>query len=907
MEPLTEADPPRIGGYVLVARLGAGGMGQVYLGRSPGGRLVAVKVVRGEIVGHPEALARFRREVETVRAVRSAYTASLIDASLEDAPYWLATEYVAGPTLAEAVRERGPLGAGTCRGVAAALAEGLASVHAYGVTHRDLKPQNVILGAQGPQLIDFGIARGVGTTALTQAGQAPGTPGYTAPEVLLGAVAGAAADVFALGATLAYAATGRPPYGAGAAAGVGYRTVHEPVDVAGVEAGLAALIESCVAKDPSVRPGPAEVIRRCGVRGALVEDPGYGAAALAPRPGAGAGASGGGATRTWAGLPDGGSTAVGWSGEREAGGPGAAAGAATRAWPRGAAGGLGGPAGGAEVSDGASADAAARTAVPRERDALRDSGAGMSAEEQARREASRERHEAAAGAVPREREAAAAGRESGAAASGPVSPERGAAGGTGSRAPEAGGGTASREPGALRDNGAGIPVASAAPRAVSPEREDAAGAAPREREVPGDAGAGMSAGPVVREAVSREHETGTGTGADAVRRDSGAASRERGSVTGAALAEREAAPGAVSPVREAPAGAGLREREAGARSASSEPETPAGAASSESETPAGAGLPEREAGARSASPEPETPAGSASPERATPAWAASPEPEVPAGGAGLGVVGGAVCPVVAGESGRAGAPGRRWGRRLVVAVLLVGAGAGGVWAVGRAGEWAGGARASESGAPGAGDSPGTGAGGVGTPGASAPAGAGATPGQGKGGSGRKAVDYRWKLSSDPLMAEYGAGECTRPAEGEVPGGGIETQTVTSRTGGVPSATAKVRMRPKAAADGANGADGGARAAGGSGRPGPFPVRVAVRPPSAQPPAGGGPAGFLSAPVDLFGSWDSGDYVELTYPDDFPGAVPLAGDRGDWTVVFYRVEDGAGKYEGISCSGFNVAR
>ncbi|MFJ7592912.1 serine/threonine-protein kinase [Streptomyces sp. NPDC097617] len=277
MEALRDVDPAQIGAHALLARLGAGGMGQVYLGRSPGGRLVAVKVIRDEITGHPEALARFRREAETVRAVRSAYTANLIDASLAAAPYWLATEYVAGPTLGHAVAERGGLPADTCRRLFAALAEGLASVHSYGVTHRDLKPQNVVLGAQGPQLIDFGIARGVGETALTQDGQAPGTPGYTAPEVLLGAEAGPAADVFALGATLAYAATGRPPFGTGVAATVSYRAVHEPVDVAGVEPGLAGLIEACVAKEPAVRPGLREVIARCGVRDALIDDPVYAA------------------------------------------------------------------------------------------------------------------------------------------------------------------------------------------------------------------------------------------------------------------------------------------------------------------------------------------------------------------------------------------------------------------------------------------------------------------------------------------------------------------------------------------------------------------------------------------------------------------------------------------------------
>ncbi|MFG2129070.1 protein kinase [Streptomyces sp. NPDC048751] len=279
MDALKAQDPARIGTHTLLARLGAGGMGQVYLGRSPGGRLVAIKVIRDEITDHPEALARFRREVETVRAVRSAYTANLIDASLDLAPYWLATEYVPGPTLSKAVVTSGPMPAETCRGVLAALAEGLAAVHAHGVTHRDLKPQNVILAAQGPQLIDFGIARSAAHTALTEAGFAPGTPGYTAPEVLLRNEVGPAADVFALGATLAHTATGRPPFGHGDPAGVSYRAVHEAIDLAGVEPGLAALLEACVAKDPAARLGLAEVIARCGVTTALVEDPFYGSLA----------------------------------------------------------------------------------------------------------------------------------------------------------------------------------------------------------------------------------------------------------------------------------------------------------------------------------------------------------------------------------------------------------------------------------------------------------------------------------------------------------------------------------------------------------------------------------------------------------------------------------------------------
>ncbi|MDX3572519.1 serine/threonine-protein kinase [Streptomyces sp. ID05-47C] len=284
MDVLSDRDPTRIGTHTLLARLGAGGMGQVYLGRSPGGRLVALKVIREEITDHPEALARFRREVETVRAVRSAYTANLIDAGLDAAPYWLATEYVPGPTLGNAVATRGPMPAETCRALLAALAEGLAAVHSHGVTHRDLKPQNVILAAQGPQLIDFGIARGTAQTALTEAGFAPGTPGYTAPEVLLRNQVGPAADVFALGATLAHAATGRPPFGHGEPAGVSYRAVHEAIDLGGVEPALAALAEACVAKDPAARPGLAEVIARCQVRTALVEDTFYGGLAALGEP-----------------------------------------------------------------------------------------------------------------------------------------------------------------------------------------------------------------------------------------------------------------------------------------------------------------------------------------------------------------------------------------------------------------------------------------------------------------------------------------------------------------------------------------------------------------------------------------------------------------------------------------------
>ncbi|MCX4774575.1 protein kinase [Streptomyces sp. NBC_01260] len=284
MDALRPQDPARIGAYQLLARLGAGGMGQVYLGRSPGGRLVAVKVIRDEISDHPDALARFRREAATVETVRSAYTAQLIEASLDTSPYWLATEYVAGPTLRGAVGASGPFPPDSALRLLAALAEGLAAVHVHGVTHRDLKPHNVILSPQGPQLIDFGIARGLEQSVLTRDGMVSGTPGYAAPEVLLRNEVGPAADVFALGATLAYTATGRPPYGTGDAASVSYRTVYEEIDLAGVRTDLAALIRMCVDKDPAERPKPAAVIALCGVDSPLASDAHYHALVRAAEP-----------------------------------------------------------------------------------------------------------------------------------------------------------------------------------------------------------------------------------------------------------------------------------------------------------------------------------------------------------------------------------------------------------------------------------------------------------------------------------------------------------------------------------------------------------------------------------------------------------------------------------------------
>jgi ABC-type amino acid transport substrate-binding protein len=235
---------------------------------------VAIKVIREDFAEDADVLNRFRREVATVRVVRSPYTARLVGASLDVPPYWLATEFVPGPTLLKASRGI-PLEPALCMGLFAALAEALAAVHGHGVVHRDVKPHNVILAPGGPQLIDFGIARAAEHTQLTRTGQMPGTPGYTAPEVLLGGEAGPAADVFALGATVAAAATGRSPYGGGEWPVVSYRVAHGEIDVDGVESGLAELIRQCVARDPARRPDPLDIVRRCGVTYALAELPAY--------------------------------------------------------------------------------------------------------------------------------------------------------------------------------------------------------------------------------------------------------------------------------------------------------------------------------------------------------------------------------------------------------------------------------------------------------------------------------------------------------------------------------------------------------------------------------------------------------------------------------------------------------
>ncbi|GCB47172.1 bifunctional serine/threonine-protein kinase/ABC transporter substrate-binding protein [Streptomyces sp. NL15-2K] len=261
MLPLTADDPEDIGGHRLLARLGAGGMGVVHLARTAGGALVALKTIRAEHAADPAFRTRFRREVTAVRGLTGHWLVPVVAADTEAREPWLATEFIPGPSLVEAVDGFGALPVAAVRTLGSRLAEALTAVHAAGVVHRDVKPGNVLLALDGPRLIDFGIAHAAGATALTAPDAVVGTPGFLAPEqaqARAGEV-GPASDVFSLGCVLAYAASGRRPFGTGYAAGVLFRTVHEEPDLADVPGELRALIGACLAKDPTKRPTAAEV------------------------------------------------------------------------------------------------------------------------------------------------------------------------------------------------------------------------------------------------------------------------------------------------------------------------------------------------------------------------------------------------------------------------------------------------------------------------------------------------------------------------------------------------------------------------------------------------------------------------------------------------------------------------
>ncbi|MBB4931316.1 serine/threonine protein kinase [Lipingzhangella halophila] len=262
MEPLRDTDPDRIGDYRLLGRLGAGGMGQVYLGRSPGSRVVAVKTLHQQHAGDTEFRARFEREVTAARRVSGAFTAPVLDADAHADVPWLVTAYIPGPTLHAAVRAQGPLPVGSARMLGAGLAEALADIHRQGLTHRDLKPANVLLAEDGPRVLDFGIARSDEASRLTITNQAVGTIGYMSPEQLEGEAVGPASDVFSLGAVLAFAALGRSVFPLGGSLAAVVRQVCEGTpDLTDVPAELRPTVSACLAKDPAERPAPAELFQ----------------------------------------------------------------------------------------------------------------------------------------------------------------------------------------------------------------------------------------------------------------------------------------------------------------------------------------------------------------------------------------------------------------------------------------------------------------------------------------------------------------------------------------------------------------------------------------------------------------------------------------------------------------------
>ncbi|MFG2341449.1 serine/threonine-protein kinase [Streptomyces yangpuensis] len=262
-EALRADDPSTVAGYRIAARLGAGGMGRVYLSHTQGGRPLAIKVVRPDLAEDPAFRRRFRREVEAARRVRGAYTAELIDADADGTPPWLATLYVPGPSLSQAVARRGPLPVPAVLWLMAGVAEALQAIHAAGIVHRDLKPSNVLLAADGPRVIDFGISLASDTTAHTTTGATIGTPQYMAPEQASATEVTAAADVFALGQTAAFAALGEPLYGTGPSALVLYRIVHSAPDLTRLPPELRGLIARCLAAEPQERATPAEIVESC--------------------------------------------------------------------------------------------------------------------------------------------------------------------------------------------------------------------------------------------------------------------------------------------------------------------------------------------------------------------------------------------------------------------------------------------------------------------------------------------------------------------------------------------------------------------------------------------------------------------------------------------------------------------
>jgi serine/threonine kinase PknH len=283
--PALDSLPRKIGPYRVLEKIGEGGMGVVYLASDAENRPVAVKVLGPAVAGDPDARLRLAREVETMRRVRSRHVAQVLDADVNGPSPYIVTRYVPGPSLDEAVRRTGPLRGPALLQLAAGLAEALAAIHATGVVHRDLKPGNVLLDDGQPVVIDFGIAHLPDTTRLTKTGLVMGTPGYLSPEVIEGRPASGATDVHAWGATVAYAATGRPPYGTGDFQTVFFRIIEGRAQLGGVPPQLLPLVTAALSADPPSRPTARSLVSLCaasGANGATLTLPGAGEAVLAP-------------------------------------------------------------------------------------------------------------------------------------------------------------------------------------------------------------------------------------------------------------------------------------------------------------------------------------------------------------------------------------------------------------------------------------------------------------------------------------------------------------------------------------------------------------------------------------------------------------------------------------------------
>ena len=263
---LQPEDPREIGPYKLLGQLGSGGMGQVFLGMSAGGRPIAVKIIKTELASDPDFRARFRREVAAAQKVSGLFTALVVDADLDAPMPWLATAFVAGPSLTETVRGHGPLPVRSLLALTAGLAEGLCAIHAAGVVHRDLKPSNVLLAEDGPRVIDFGISGAAEASAAAAAGESVmiGSPGYMSPEQVLGYDIGLASDMFSLGAVLTFAATGQGPFGSGSPGALMYRLVNVPANLDEVPEEVRPLVGRCLAKHPGDRPTAGELLAEVG-------------------------------------------------------------------------------------------------------------------------------------------------------------------------------------------------------------------------------------------------------------------------------------------------------------------------------------------------------------------------------------------------------------------------------------------------------------------------------------------------------------------------------------------------------------------------------------------------------------------------------------------------------------------